>query len=487
MDRISASALPLSKEEVRARIRASEANIQRLTSEMGELDRARQKERRALGQLWFMLAPVGKLPTELLVEIFALAAVESDSGDDSDDGVLVELDPTQQILLISEVCSVWRQIVISSPRLWATGYVSVHLSRARHSLDNFVEGLTMQLERSAPLSIAVILSCGEADTENGTAILMAMLPTASRWNYLNADSSAFEELDQMDIDIPLGTFTALKTLELAAFPSAPTYLFSVCPQLRSLRLITETTSARDNMLQIPWAQLTHLDLEEPNLANCCFILQHCTSLLSAKLTAKRWDGTENVVATILPFLRTLVLEYPPHIAEEVEPLFMALRLPSLRVLELTFNSEVIWSAQAFSAFQAHAPNLTQFTLTVCPITSQELVELFRLAPMLTTLSMTICHYCIDRDFLDAFRYDGTPTHRLVPQLQFIDWRWIGSNLDSDAFEAAIRSRCWIGDAAPSDVARLQTVKVMPVQQPACAILLERMQDLVDHGLELFLG
>jgi hypothetical protein len=105
--------------EVKAQIGATETNIHRLSTQIDELICARQKERNTLARLWFMIVPVGKLPTELLVEIFALAAESDSSSMVVDRGLpAFGLDhPVRQALLLSQVCSSWRQIVTKLPRL----------------------------------------------------------------------------------------------------------------------------------------------------------------------------------------------------------------------------------------------------------------------------------------------------------------------------------------------------------------------------------
>ncbi|KAF7325293.1 F-box domain-containing protein [Mycena venus] len=158
----------LSQEHIQAQIDATEANIRRLTSQIEELHRARQKERRTLGKLWFMIVPVGKTPTELLVKIFALAV-----GPDH---------PVHQVLLLSQVCSSWRQIVIGSPKLWAIGVVDVQLDK-RNKGNCYLDGLQTLLGRSAPLPISVLLRKSlnpHPSAPSITSVLRVLMPTAAR-------------------------------------------------------------------------------------------------------------------------------------------------------------------------------------------------------------------------------------------------------------------------------------------------------------------
>jgi hypothetical protein len=178
------------------------------------------------------------------------------------------------------------------------------------------------------------------------------------------------------------------------------------------------------------------------------------------------------------------------LAARIDPFFTPLSLPSLEFLELGFapSSQLVWPTHEFSAFQMRAPNITHISLKDCPIPSQALATLLRLTPVLTTLTLLRCGACIDNEFLQTFSYDHSrAARRLVPQLREIDWCGIGSGrlFDDDTLEAAIRSRCWMDDTPPANVARLQKVTVMTrIPKLRRVAFGDKMKDLVEHGLEL---
>ncbi|KAF7357772.1 F-box domain-containing protein [Mycena venus] len=461
------------REQVLAQISATEANIRRLTTEIDELESQRQKERRAVGRLWFMILPVGTLPTELLLEIFALA-VQSRTDVDRRSPPYGPDHPIHQTLLLSHVCSLWRQIVLTSPRLWVAGLIDVRLDRKGYLPRNLAR-LTMLLDRSSPLPLTVSLAGGKA--ENGAdparaAILHALIPTVSRWKDLKAGHySFFNELNASP-----GSFTALEKLDIH-LRSNQLHLFSTSSHLRYLRLVMEDRMSPGDVLRIPWAQLTHLDLEESNPTTCRLVLLQCTNVVSARFqTTFDWDTNVDAPATVLPFLQTLKVQlWALEVVGHIGPLLGPLTLPALQSFRILGGE--VWPAQEFSTFQMRAPNISQIFLTRSLIASEELVTLLRLAPALTSLTLMSCARCINDPFLQAFTYDVGDGNNLVPHLHDLRWQSVGyHHLDYALFESAIRSRC------SADVTPLKQVIVdgssfrrLPVAQ---------MQDLKEKGLEL---
>ncbi|KAJ6594360.1 hypothetical protein B0H19DRAFT_1366240 [Mycena capillaripes] len=478
----------LSKEDVEARISVTEANIRRLTTQIDELACELQKERNNLARLWFMVVPVGKLPMELLVEILAFA-VQPDSYPEKNifGSNIIEpgrgrlfgpQHPVHQALLFSQVCSFWRKIVFTSPKLWTAGSVDLRPGR-RSNLDI----LRTMLEHSAPLPISVSLTCRrnrpytQSTTSDG---LQVIAPTASRWKSLRVDKASFEALKAFSP----GPFTNLEDLYLQ-YRSTPVELFLDSPRLRRMT-VRPFLPGQNNILRMPWIQMTHLDLEERCSFTCRSILMQCANIVSAKLATFGWDGVDVRMPVVLPFLERLELVFnqnlslPPVL--QVEPFFTPFSFPALESLTLIFYQRtMIWPTDGFSAFQMRAPDIERISLTGCSIASQGLIALLRHSPALTALTLMDCEHSIDNEFLHAFSYDKTRSQPLAPHLEDINWQYIGSQPDPEALEAAIRSRYWTTDTAPPNVARLKKVTMRAFPSG-----LERMQDLVEHGLELHL-
>ncbi|KAJ7680725.1 hypothetical protein DFH06DRAFT_1164049 [Mycena polygramma] len=472
-----------SKEDIKTRITATKANISQLTTQIHELERARQDERRALGRLQLMIVPVGKLATELLVEIFALVLGKKSYSND----------PIRHIFLLYHVCSPWRQIISSSPTLWAHCMVEVELDKPRRSVARYIDGLQALLDRSVPLAFPVSLVRGDHvinesrfyDNKSNSAILKALIPSASRWKNLELDDECYAKLARL---IPPGSFLTLENLILV-YPEEQWLgqqgrrIFAVCPHLRRLTLILARQLGSNKMLQMPLSQLTHLDLWDENFVRSRAMLLQCTHLVSAKLRTKGWDATDaSAPATTLPCLKEFHLQLNSHgnPIGQIEPFLVPLSLPSLESFDLDCDTSMIWPAEAFSAFQIRSPNIAQLSLTKFTITITELVALLRLTSALTTLSLAGCQNCVETSLFQALIYDETSPQQLVPRLRSLSFRNVPNNvkLEDRVVQRAIRSR-WGTDAA---VARLQSLKIS--HWHLGKNFRKEMRDLVEQGLEL---
>ncbi|KAJ7024302.1 hypothetical protein C8F04DRAFT_1239752 [Mycena alexandri] len=448
---------------VQSLIEVAEANIQQLTTQIGELTRMREREMSVLATLCLMILPIGKLPPELLVEIFKIV-VHTPLIDDSNmpSWGLIPGDSgpaLQKVLRLSQVSPYWRQLVHSTPQLWAEGVVGVNLNK--ELTDRYLDGLDTLLTRSSPYPISMSIGRGS--------------------------------------DISAAPSKSSQTLAL----SDPILVFESSRRLRVFTLDATVSTIR--LLRLPWLQLTHLQLHDASLVGCRTALLQCGNLIWAKiLTSYDWDSpspaTDSPV-TILPFLSTLDLEFQgfPNFDEVhgVEAFFLPLALPSLKtlVLELDMNGE-FWPTTAFTDFQSRSLNIEKFTLCYSEVDSQKLITLLRHSPALTTLGIKHCKQCIDNDFLDVFRWDHTATSSpLVPKLENLSLINVGFSFESGPLEAAIRSRWWKdGEQRLSDgsapVSRLKVVSVTRTREDHDYFgndIKNRMQELVDQGLHLYLA
>ncbi|KAJ7474322.1 hypothetical protein FB451DRAFT_1467139 [Mycena latifolia] len=410
----------ISKAEVERLIDATQTNILRLTSQIHDLKSKREEECRTLARLWIMITPMGRVPVELLVEIFE-QAVETRLGFTS--RAQYELPRSLKIKIRTN------PITIHTPKLWAAGTLDVRLDgkRGPNTMERYLDGLQTLLHRSAPLPVSLSLNYDRrprdaADTASAEAIFRGMAPTAARWKDLKLDLHSVNVLT----GLPPGSLSTLESLHVAF----STYLevdqvlarfFLACPRLRRLSVIE---SRLPSWVQIPWSQLTHLDLEESSLAVCRAILLQCTNLVEAKLITSEWDFFSDAVnspAVVLPFLSKLSVRFNDgnDDVREVGPFFTPFTFPSLRTIALSFGTGMAtaWPTQEFTALQMGSPRIAQISLMSCSINSGELVTLLRLSPAITNLVLLACPSCIDNNFLQLFSHSGTNAEPLAPHLR----------------------------------------------------------------------
>ncbi|KAF8205754.1 hypothetical protein K438DRAFT_1818471 [Mycena galopus ATCC 62051] len=459
--------------QVKVLIATAEANIERLTTQIRELTSIRERERSILATLRLMVVPIGKLPTELLVEIFKLAV----------DAPVVS--------------PYWRQIIHNAPQLWAQGFVEINLSQKLNDRLGYMDGLQTLLARSNPLPISISLTRTARDptrSESVQTIARMVTATAHRWKNLSVDMSSF--------DIQHESFAVLERLSMQDLSKQkdPVIAFQSSPRLRYFDFWSGSiTVSPIHLLRLPWSQLTHLDIEDMSLGGCRAVLLQCTHLVSGKFTTfYAWDSvfpaTESPVIT-LPRLQHLTLSFDgdmPDGVHGVQAFLLPLALPSLKTLEFSFGGHdgVTWPTQVVTLFQDRCPNIEEITFALSSIPTEGLIALLRNGRALTTLTVNYCWNCINAHFWDALQYDIADPTPLAPKLENLSLENVGDNFEDGMLEAAIRSRWWpddVSDDPPPRISRLETVFVSRSDdgsEPFDEALRARMQDMVDQGLNL---
>ncbi|KAJ7644552.1 hypothetical protein FB45DRAFT_898175, partial [Roridomyces roridus] len=146
-----ASSPTYSETEVKQLIAESEATIVRLESQI-------QQERSRLARLRASIAPVRKLSAELLAEIFLLAVQDSLGNQPRRTSV-------GHRLILSQVCSRWRGVSHTTPRLWTGACVENTLRKT--PTRGYLTNLKTLVDRSAPFPVPVHLHCRSAKVEIG--------------------------------------------------------------------------------------------------------------------------------------------------------------------------------------------------------------------------------------------------------------------------------------------------------------------------------
>ncbi|KAJ7838689.1 hypothetical protein B0H13DRAFT_2677378 [Mycena leptocephala] len=491
--------------QVKSLIEAAEANIERLTAQIRELKCLCEKERSALATLRLMIVPIGKLPTELLVEIFKIAVHTPVLSDYVParyfQGGLYRGDlraGLRKILLLSQVSPYWRQIVHNTPQLWAEGVVGICLGSQKDLTDPYLDGLKTLLARSSPFPISVSLAQipnHTALSNSSNTIFCIMVPTVQRWKNLQVDLDSFGFFNAL----PSGAFEALERLHIEGFSKQnnPVTLFQSAPRLRSFTFKVHESAI--NLIQLPWWQLTQLRIDDDSLGGCRTVLLQCSNLISATFnTCYTWDLAPTLADSpivVLPFLETLTMAFDgDDDSGDLGTFFMPLSLPSLTTIDFEFNANVeeFWPTDVFSEFQTRAPKIKKISLLYSSIRCDGLIALLRHGPSLTTLHIQNSWLCVNDDFFDALRYDEADSAPVAPKLQDVHLHSVGE-FNQDLFEDAVRSRWWkdsqrvLPDGSPPRVSRLKKVSVDPTNSEEDRIsdeLKTRMEELVSQGLDL---
>ncbi|KAF7357588.1 F-box domain-containing protein [Mycena sanguinolenta] len=413
-----------SKVDIQRFIEESELNIISLDSQINALIDLRDSKRASVLALRYIISPIRTLPVELLAEIFDLTVENYTHIDDAH--------------RISQVCSHWRQVAHSTPRLW-TRRLAVDLREK-----DFADELKTWLARSAPLPIPIaFVPVTEAIDPD---ILEAVLKDAPRFSSLEMvpmdtmPSSLVRRVGQCRLD-NLVELNLVGTIEDDDTDTTPLSFIAV-PRLRKLRISLESTAPQPIF---HWAQLTNLTVNGASPDVTFGILSQCTSLLQAAVVIPGWPPLPEIKHSILVFnqLHTLVLHFMEFIetSEDIASFFDCLSTPLLRDLELVFMP-VQWPQTHFTAFQLRAPTITQLKFTYSEsLTSDDVVAAIRNSPSLTHLKINYCDECFDDAFIRTLHYeDGVEP--LVPHLQDLSFWSDKANFTEDVLAGMIASRWW---------------------------------------------
>ncbi|KAK7048207.1 F-box domain-containing protein [Favolaschia claudopus] len=455
-----------SSAQMKLKIGESQSKIASLECQIASLIAKCEQERVYLAALQYSIAPIRSLPVELLAEIFSWTVFEPNTW-----SPVYERGHFQQTLYISHVCSHWRKVAQTTPRLW-TGPVEISNRRpTKMSIPVYAQELQKWLERSAPLSIPISFATDSESTatwEDVRPVLEEALKISVRWHSCDMYFDSFREVLLQDLsEYPMDT---LETLFIEGDDDSPgpvipvTLAFGATPRLRRLNMGTGVN------VEISWTQLTRLDLRPESPKDALDILSYCPNLVDVTIVAVAWRQVpEARLDIVLNRLREL------HLTFFESPLFMpflqCLFAPRLKHLTLHLNDEIVWDAALFRTFQLRSPNIRRLKLAHSDITSAQLRDVLVDAPLLKELSLSHCE-CIDTALFRALRYeDGVLP--LVPYLHDLQVTFYTNEerdtLKDDMLADMMSSRWWTD-------AQLETISVPPVVSRWTYLYLGPMRD-----------
>lgn len=330
-----------------------------------------EKERLSVGITKYrgMLAPARRLIPEILQEIFYHCLPTSHNAIMSSKGAP---------LLLGRVCSQWRQVAYSTPRLWATIHIVVpsaepYNPNAPTDNSSTLSVVSSWLSRSGalPLSISLSSSVYSLDPSIPTnpvvrPFLDLLTPFASRWKSIafkieNYDWTEFFGLYSAN-DVPLlekAHFDGIQVPRPASGESHPPDFVAAIrdngilhsPRLRSVSI--PRYGAKILQLPIRWSELIEL-----NLSNGAFSLQdilkalaQCPSLLNCSVSVSDWnsvvvfDELYTPPKVVLPKLEVLMLKDDMG-GHDMPALLESLIAPQLQ--HLAFRRGMNWGGELYS-------------------------------------------------------------------------------------------------------------------------------------------
>ncbi|KAI6125707.1 hypothetical protein EV401DRAFT_1936883, partial [Pisolithus croceorrhizus] len=315
---------------------------------------------------------VGKLPTEILAEIFV---------------TLVDADPCQAVRL-SHVCSHWRRVIVGTPVFWRTLVLS-----NRHP----VRKTKIWLERSGfriyTLTVRRALSSSEFPT------ILAHLRSLS-WSHLEAlhvHSSFFPELSLLLSGMSMAhLFSNLKQISL---DSCGTLDFTLLPvrewKLRELSLMGKTLFP-----ETQWRYLTQLKVLHIRQLPTHFPLSTIEALPSVENLVLEFSASSKIIGTVDMPLRMIKLK-SIELRNVENPFNLLGNIDAPFLEDLTIFGAVSRVDEALlHVFRDGRDSLVSLRLGSCSLNSGTLITILSRVPYLETFQI----YCIDGVVNETLRF-----------------------------------------------------------------------------------
>jgi len=470
--------------------------------------------------------PSGKLPIELLSEIF-LMCMDDSMDDDNTIGIP---------LLLTKICSRWRSAAISNPRIWSR--LRLHLIGYMSTVNPALVDIWLRRSGACPLTVYVFWE--EPPFSDSHTVLEKLMAHSHRWKtmFFYLPYRAFPSFQKIRGRLPMLTDLSLGTGD--EIPSTPQTsrqesldMFEIAPRLQSI----ECVNFSPTIFKFPWAQLRDIPLVSGNIFECLSILNQAKKL--SKLSYIFVEGGPPAASTIfavpvLPIspaipthyshvyhhrLTSLTIMTPPwNEYVDLSPFFPHIHLPYLETLTIcNLNSTF---GEEFIQFLSGLHGLQTLHLRKTSLPDDKLVEGLKHLPSLTTLIVlssgiqvrsagaatpsepTVTRYLLEALTRNFFSNDTTEG-MLLPRLKkleltvsptaaseldtFIDMLQSRLRADEhDVFGSFCGSPGGSENSSNSDMglARLEHVRVRPCGVDLDDEFLIRLIELRDLGLEV---
>ncbi|KAJ7744640.1 hypothetical protein B0H16DRAFT_1889596 [Mycena metata] len=346
-------------------------------------------------------SPIRNLSTEILIQIFQLAAPYYGP---SPKLIHRQINPLRDL---SKVCSRWHSIVMGTPALWSTIHVELTAASDPRFPGQFLNGLRSALKRGGNHPLTLRVECGSAPQNNVLEILTAH---SERWETIifgckqGWPTRALEEVQQR-----------LPRLNALAFNGRhrsghrlPSAAFGSALQLKRFK----GSGPVESITNIPWLRLQTVVLDctadfAKDLGDLASVMTAMPRLSSAQrfgLQCNFKRPTPSPISLASPLstiysnvgaLSIRVSSAPavpdgtPHWALLAE-IFACLTLPSLRALDLVSNRGLAWPHTAFlrlSTRSSFSEHLNSLDIAQAILKEHELFECLHVLPALTQLTI----------------------------------------------------------------------------------------------------
>ncbi|KAJ6561476.1 hypothetical protein DFH09DRAFT_1035731 [Mycena vulgaris] len=373
------------------------------------LDNLLTKRDDAQHQLDSIVYPVLMLPPEITSEIFlqCLPTSQNDLGRPT-------VNPREPPMLLTHVCSKWKEIAISTPALWATMVFNGRLG---------ADVLETWLDRARALPLSLKLRI-DRDLEDDitSAISDTLIEHSGRIRSLEVEICV-HQLGEIENAYGGWSFPLLQKLTIWVLDAddydlwgGPSYqIFKNAPLLRQASF----NDAPPSSIALPWRQLTKFSGTCYMIPDCLEVLRLIPNLTECAFTFPHYDiGADHTKLTHsnLQSLSLFEIQSDQHVSEFRINILEVLTLPALHTLQIFDCESYAFNDEILIAFLSRSlPPLRKFTIRLDGL-DQAIFEAASLTkmPELVDLEIWKPSTSFIVDFFDFFN-DCDPA--FLPKLQ----------------------------------------------------------------------
>ncbi|KIM41499.1 hypothetical protein M413DRAFT_149674 [Hebeloma cylindrosporum] len=314
-----------------------EAEIQRLTELMETMEIRRQRIREVINDHKVILSPVRRLPPDVLHEIF-FHCMPTDRNP--------VMKHSESPLLLTRICSSWRAIALSSPRIWSKIYIPLPGNPIYSSNYGVITDESTVSKRRQKFARVLRLRCDAVrkwlsrseDDELPHEMFSIVLSFADRWRDIDL-SMPHVIYNELQSNINATTFSSLRSLKVTLSvinrggdTQFPQIRLLAAPSLR--RIVISAEALRPGNVA-EWNHITHITLTSSITSKHLLrLLRQCPNLVFGNfMTAFMLSQSEDQTVmdeddVFLPRLETLVL-YDSGTHEAMTIAYNAIKAPAL--------------------------------------------------------------------------------------------------------------------------------------------------------------
>lgn len=330
-----------------------------------------------------LIAPLRRLPSELLLEIYRIiiASVRRRSPSPKE-----QLHPTRALMVLSHVCSFWRSVILSTTTFWNDIRIP---SLFRNGGDARLVEMHLQYSASSPLDIEIHYFGGNRNPHmvNARDILNGLILHCERWRRVlvigvmtwEALSSEFLRTSQtQSLRFPLLEALYIQDSNHSGFNPFST---ADLPRLQTMELHGYNPSS------FPFRQLTSLTLVLDRRETTAYQLprdlaKHFPNLEHLRLVGE-FDFLPEAggpdLEPVLPKLKSLVLELYSRPMPFLSIFLTTISLPALHSVEIVAPLQD-WPQAEFTSLLARSQrllSLKKLSLIWSQIKDEQLLEILR--------------------------------------------------------------------------------------------------------------